>query len=378
VLAVAAVAAVCAGCGGGSGKPRTLLETERTIVALALHGSDTAWLAGGTGSRCPISLWLRTPSGTTVLPLPHAVAISRVNDCGIFGSYGYAAVALAGTNVAWLMNKPGANAGAIIEGASSAAPRRTAVFVRVLTVGSIVPPVGAAAGGIAATSGGLRWGSAHVAYRPDIGACDFDLSRVGCQTRVDGGGVFSWSGGVSTRVPGLQPAAALASAGDLLAAATWPVGRWSHGEAPLGSVQVRDGRNRVVTTVPAPAEIDGLAVSPQLLAVGDGLTSTVSVYEVPSGRFLRRVSTGLETRIAAIGRSLVLWDPQHVTVVDPATGRQRVVVGFPAPPRSVTGFYWTVTAVAVDGSRLAWAQTTPGGLSVVKVVDHVDAEGTAK
>ena len=364
---------MCAGC-GGSGRTRTILETKRTIVALALHGSDVAWLAGAPTSSCRISLWLRTPKGTTVLPLPHAVSSARFDDCSVFGSYGFAAIALSGSSVAWLMNEPGAYTGAVSEGASSAQPRATATLVRVPTESGIVSPVGASIGGVAATSAGLVWGTAHVAYRRtlrDDGACDLDLTGVGCQTRVDGGGVFTWSAGTSGRIAGLPPATALASAGGLLAVATRPVGPWIHGASRAGSVQVRDERNRVVTSVPSPQELVGLALSRQLLAVGDGLTSTVSVYAVPSGRLLLRIPLSQEptTRIAAVGRTLVLWDPQHVVAVDPWSGSRRTIVGFPAPPRSAGAFYWTVTAVAVDGDRLAWAQTTPGGLSVVKVVD---------
>ena len=351
-----------------------MLETKRTIVALALHGSDVAWLAGATTSSCRVSLWLRSAKRTVLLPLPHAVSSARVNDCSVFSSNGFASIALAGSNVAWLVNQPGAYIGAVSEGASSARPRTTATLVRVLTEGGIVSPVGASIGGIAATSAGLVLGTAHVAYRTtlrDDGACDLDLTGVGCQTRVDGGGVIAWAGGTSTPMPGLPPSAALASAGDLLAVAARPVGPWLHGASRPGSIQVRDGRNRVVMSVPSPQEIDGLALSRQLLAVGDWLTSTVAVYAVPSGRFLLRIPLSQEpsTRIAAAGRTLVLWDPQHVVAVDPSSGRRRTIVGFPAPPLSATAFYWTVTAVAVDGDRVAWAQTTPGGLSVVKVAD---------
>jgi len=367
------VAAACAGC-GGSGKAQTVLETKRTVVALALHGNDVAWLAGGRGARCPVSLWLRSSGRTTVLPLPGSVSAARVDDCSVFGSYGYAAVALAGTNVAWIIDEPHEYVGIVSEGASSATPRVTSTLVRVATGGGIVSPVGNSVGGIAATSAGLLWGTAHIAYRQtlvDDGTCDLDLSRVGCRTRVDGGGVFTWSHGVSTRLPGLPPSAALASAGDLLAVAARPRSGWIHGEARLASVQVRDARSRVVTSVAAPQEIDGLALSKHVLAVDDGLTSTVSVYAVPSGRFLRAVpvSPDPSARIAAVGRRLVLWDAQHVIAVDPWSGRRRTIVEFPAPPHSTTAFYWTVTAVAVDGNRLAWAQTTPGGLSVVRVVD---------
>jgi hypothetical protein len=361
-----AVAAACAGC-GGSGKAQTVLTTNRTVVALALHGDDVAWLAGGRGARCPVSLWLRSSGRTTVLPLPRSVSAASVDDCSVFGSYGFAAVALAGTDVAWIVNEPDGYSGVVSEGASSATPRLTSTLVRVSTGGGIVSPVGPSVGGVAATSTGLLWGTAHIAYRQtlgDDGTCDLDLSRAGCRTRVDGGGVFTWSRA------GLPPSAALASAGDLLAVAARPRSRWIHGEARLASVQVRDARNRVVTSVTAPQEIDGLALSKQLLAVDDGLTSTVFVYAVPSGRFLSAVPVSREpsTRIAAVGRRLVLWDPQHVITVDPSTGRRRTIVGFAAPTHSAMGFYWTVTAVAVDGNRLAWAQTTPGGLSVVKVV----------
>jgi hypothetical protein len=367
------VAAACAGC-GGSEKAQTVLETKRTVVAFALHGNDVAWLAGGSGARCPISLWLRRSGRTTVLPLPRSVSAAPVEDCSVFGSYGFAAVALAGTDVAWIVNQPHEYVGVVSEGASSATPRLTSTLVRAATGGGIVSPVGSSVGGIAATSAGLLWGTAHVAYRQtvvDDGTCDLDLARVGCRTRVDGGGVFAWSRGVSTRLPGLPPAAALASAGNLLAVAARPRSGWIHGEARLASVQVRDARSRVVMSVTAPQEIGGLALSKQLLAVEDGLTSTVSVYAVPSGRFLRAVPVSREpsTRIAAVGRRLVLWDAQHVFTVDPSTGRRRTIAGFAAPTNSATGFYWTVTAVAVDGNRLAWAQTTPGGLSVVKVVD---------
>jgi hypothetical protein len=305
--------------------------------------------------------------------MPRSVSAARVDDCSVFGSYGYASVALAGTDVGWIVNEPHEYVGVVSEGASSATPRLTSTLVRAVTGGGIVSPVGASVGGIAATSAGLLWGTAHIAYRQTLvadGTCDLDLARVGCRTRVDGGGVFTWSRGVSTRVPGLPPSAALASAGNLLAVAVRPRGRWIHGEARLASIQVRDARNRIVTSVSAPQEIDGLALSKQLLAVGDGLTSTVSVYAVPSGRLLRAVPVSLDpsTRIAAVGRRLVVWDPQHVFTVDPSSGRRRTIVGFGAPTRSAMGFYWTVTAVAVDGNRLAWAQTTPGGISVVKAV----------
>src|SRR5271169_4285844 len=114
-LTLIAVATACAGCGGSS-KAQTILETKRTIVALALHGSGVAWLAGAPTSSCRLSLWLRTAKRTTVLPLPHAVSSARVNDCSVFGSYGSAAIALAGANVAWLVNEPGVYEGAISEG----------------------------------------------------------------------------------------------------------------------------------------------------------------------------------------------------------------------------------------------------------------------
>ena len=88
------------------GEGADVLDTKRTVVALALHGNDVAWLAGSRGQRCAVSLWLRSSGRTTVLPLPRSVSAARVDDCSVFGSYGFAALALAGTDVAWIVDEP--------------------------------------------------------------------------------------------------------------------------------------------------------------------------------------------------------------------------------------------------------------------------------
>ena len=390
ILLTAMLAAAVSAAGGRAARPQTILHTRQTVVALALDGSDVAWLGGrpspgAYGLGCDLSLRLLRAGKTALLPLPYEISHTEMETCtdvSADDSVAWAALALGGGDVAWILVDSGGNNDVVSEGASSEAPRRTVTLVRMVDdpAGWLgVPPSGLTIGGVAAVDGVLALGKAHIAYREilrkppknpplDFDSCDIDPNGLGCRTRVDGGGVYTWSGGAATRLPSLPPSLALAGAGDLLAVATMPVGPWRHGEARVGEVQVRDGRGRVVTRVPAPQSLVSVALSQHLLAVeGNGL----SVYEVPSGRLLRPVRMGRTSwqGMAAVGHSLVLWDSRRVVAFDPWTGSRRTIVALPPRPASETAFSWTVTAVAVDGNRLAWAQTTPVGNSVVYAVD---------
>jgi len=387
VLLAAGLAAAVSAARSGAARPQTILHTRQTVVALALDGSDLAWLGGRPANQsfgCRLSLWLHRSGKTAVLPLPNEVSATEMDQCtDISADYSVASatLALAGDDVGWIDVDSGGNTDVVAEGASSSSPRRSSELVRMVNdpAGWFgVPPSGVTIGGVAAVDGRLLLGKAHIAYRQtlrkppkpdvDLSMCDLDPKGIGCRTRVDGGGVYAWNGDAGTRVPSLPPSLALAGAGDLLAVATMPVGPWRHGAARVGEVQVRDGRGRIVTRVPASQSLVSIGLSQHLLVVeGDALDA----YEVPSGRLLRHIPwsrTNWWRGIAAAGHSLVLWDSRRVVAVDPWTGRRTTIVSFPRPA-SETAFYWTVTAVAVEGSRLAWAQTTPVGNSVVYAVD---------
>jgi hypothetical protein len=291
---------------------------------------------------------------------------------------------LVGRSVGWLVSQPGGNTNAVYEGASSAQSRRTSTLASWsgFEWWPGVPAYGPVAGGIAAVGDRLLWGTAHIGYREALlpvteeNYCDEDPEDIGCQTRVDRGGVYTWSDGVSTRVPGLPPSEALASSGDLLAIITMPRGGWRHGYALIGDVEVRDSRGRTVTRVKVSQQATMVGLSQHLLAVQYGGGNAVSVYDVPSGRLLRHVNlchthASVSHCMSSVvaGRTLVLWNGQRIVAVDPRSGRRHTIVAFPAPPPSGEGFYWRVTAVAADGNRLAWAETIRAGAGVVRVVN---------
>ena len=243
-LALVVLAAACAGC-GGSGRPKTLLAPRGTVVALALRGSDVAWLAGRGVAGCDLSLWLERSKTVERLRLPSHVAHTNAGTCFDFTSTDSATLALAGGYVGWSVDDEGGDSGVVTEGASSARPSRAATFAVELTDGpGNYPEVGTLLGGVTATDDAVLWGTAR--------------------------------------------------------------------------------------------------------------------------RLLRRLS--FRGRVEATRTKLVLWNDRRLLVVDPRSGQRRTIVTFAAPPSSGTGFYWSVTAVAADGNRLAWAQTTNLGVSIVRTV----------
>lgn len=354
-----------------------VLHTRQTVLALAFHGSDIAWLSCAEGSAD--SLWMRGSGRTRELPLPSDLD-EGTEDCDDPTDLGgYAQLAFDGTTVGWLLALPGGNWTEIAEGVSSAQPRQAETLATFFTASGwpAIPEQGQVVGGVASTRNGLVWGTAHIAYRRTVhtplpvgeDGCDEDPTIRGCQTRVDRGGVLGWFGGDSTSVRGLPPVLALASGDGLLALATLPRSGWRHGYARIGGVEVRDDRGRVLMRTAAAQQGTLLAVSQHLLAIESfGWPHGVAVYDIRSERLLRRLLVAETDNVAVVGDTVVLWNAQRIVAIDPRTGRRRTIVSFAAPPRSGEGFYWSVTAVAADGNDLAWAQTIPDGPSVVHVL----------
>ncbi len=336
---------------------RTIVKTNRTVVALSLRGSEVAWLTSAEDS-CALSLWLRVGGRVEQLPLPRDIS----SACFSLDSYDHAQLALSRTDTAWVTEDEGGNTGSITWGASSLIPRRTAELAYEITDGpGTAPATGTLVSEVAAGDAGVLWGTAVIAYRYGRGSqdsmCDLSPEDTGCETRVAGGGVHTWSSGVSGLLRGLPPVAHLAADGKLIAITPWPRGPWTKGLAPTAPTEVIGPGNRVLMRVKGSV----LALSQKLLAVYDD-SGGVSLYEVPSGRFLRRVSTSV-SGFAVTRNRLVLWDSQRLLLVDPASGSRSTVEYFSAPPGETPPS--AVTAVAVDGNRLAWAQTSTNGHSVV-------------
>jgi len=360
LLVLVTVAVACAGCGDGDG-PKTLLRLHETVVALALRGSELAWLSGHGPSGCHLSLSLESSGKMQRVRLPPAVSHPGVFDCLEFAEYDSAKLVVSGGDIGWSVEDEGGNAGAIAQGASSVHPSRATVLGRELTDGpGNYPNSGHILGGVAATDDAVYWGRASLDAR---GACEFSYADPGCQTRVASGAVYTWSRGRSRRVPDLPVPAALAAAGDLVAIAPRIPG-WSGGRPPIGPIEVRGPGGLMRIRVKPGNNVLDIRLSHHLLAVLDD-RDELFVYDLPSGRFLRRLSS--EGRFEVTDTKLVLWNGRRLLVVDPRTGRRRTVVAF-VRPASETAFHWTVTAVAVDGDRVAWAQTTNLGVSIVRAV----------
>jgi hypothetical protein len=355
------VAGACGNRGGASAK--IVLKSKQPIVALALRGSDIAWLEEAPfTSRTPFSLWLRTSGKTERLLLPYSP-----DDFGV--NFNDAEIALTRGEIGWYMDTywEEGHGEAIAVGASSVQPRKTALLASEYgDQDSGSPGVGEILTGVAAAGGSVFWGTANIAYDvtppPDEDYCDENpMLATSCRTWISGGSVNMWTGGKGTRVHDLPPAAAFAGSGQRVAIATWPRGPRGHGDyPPLGEVIVLGPSRQIVARVELPkaARLDSidveLALSQRLLALS--CSGGVWIWELPSGRLVRRLNLG-SIPIALTRNRLVIWGPGFVATVDPASGRRTQIATAPGP-----------TAVAADGDRLAWALTDSHGHSVVKMM----------
>jgi hypothetical protein len=104
----------------------------------------------------------------------------------------------------------------------------------------------------------------------------------------------------------------------------------------------------------------GLALSHRLLAVQR--TGAIDLYALPSGSFLRTVDVHLSlldsrflNPFAVRGGDLIVWGHGRIEKIDSSTGERTILVRAPK-----------LSAVAVAGSRLAWA-TPSGNGSVIRI-----------
>jgi hypothetical protein len=328
-----------AGCGSTS----VLLRTRGTVIGLAFHGNRLAWVGG----ECRPHLFLRDGGRQTTLPLPRSMSS--------FECFSSAQLVLAGANVGWLFvdDDAGGQDSSFTAGASSARPLRTTIFAREWY--AIDPPVvGKTFGGLAADGGRVLWGWAHVSLRDPkgTGTCDLSTTDPGCQTRVDGGGIASWSASRHTgAISELPPAAGLAADRGWLAVVAEPRSGWSHGGPAIGPLRVVRLRDRVVLArVPPPTFEGAVALSHDVLAVQTA-PYQLALYELPSGTLLRRVTVRDWTTgpLRVAGTKIVVQpDQNHLILVDSTTGRLSQLAAA-APYR------YSITAVATDGSRVAWS-----------------------
>ena len=342
------------------------IKTERPILALAIKGSDVAWLTSNeysTGGIESLSLWLQTSGKTAQLSWPKGVRFDTY--------FGAADLSIARGNVGWVVATHEGNYGETVYGASSARTGKATLFGTNYDDGSFPTPGGGKfLTNVTASGDEILWGTATVAVRDtaEAGLAECDLwAGEGCKTRILGGAINRWVGDESKRIKGLPPSAALAADGKLIALAIWPRGPLvKGGYPPLGAIRVSTLGGRVLTRIKPPRVVRDepvgmeMAFSQRLLALH--VVKAVALYAVPSGRFLRRVHLLVgEEAFAVTRKKLVLWNEHRLLVVDSRSGRHKRI--------SVSGAT-TITAVATDGDRLAWAQTNNQGQSNVRII-HV-------
>ena len=372
VAVAVGVGGLCGGCSHGA-RAQIILETKKPVVGLAIQGSDVAWFTD------EYSLWLRASGQTRRLLWP-PVGFSPFDSGG--GDL-RATLRLAGGNVGWLVStQDQPKTGYIAIGVSSLPPRRATAFkVDSTDSGYVEPDTGTLITGIAASGNAILWGTVEIDLldTPDAmvswGDSLCDLSAGGdsnCRTRVIGGAIREWSGGTSTRVSKLPSSAAIAANGKLVAVATWPSrGAWARGYPPLGPITVSRLGGPVLARMELPQKIrempDEMELSQQLLAVDFGaILGEILLFDVQSGRFIARVPANFSDSIAVTGSKLVLWNERRVLVIDPHSGLRTLMTTARASRTDTRAT--TITAVAVDGDRLAWAQTDSRGQSIVRII----------
>jgi hypothetical protein len=329
-----------AGCGSSS--PSVLMRAHGQVIGIALDGDRVAWATSGD---CRPHVYMREGGSDHAVSLPRPV--SRYSEC-----FTNAKLVLSGSNVGWFFLDQGGNSSSFASGASSWKPTRTTTFADE-TYAIDLPVLGATFAGLASDGGRVLWGWAHVSFRDpeNVGTCDLSTSEPGCQTRTDGGGIRTWSGGHTGFVSGIPPVQTLLGGEDWIAMVPEPRTSWIHGGPRLGAIRGLRLSDRQAVRVPRSSFGGPVAVSHTMLAVLRD-AGAFALYGLPAGGLIRgvKVADWVYPMAFCAGTTFVVeTDENHLLFVDAETGR-RSVFAVADPSRN------SISAVAVDGSRVAWAE----------------------
>jgi hypothetical protein len=344
LVALAAFTATLAAACGGNG---SVIRTSAPVQALAIDGKRVAW------SDC-LAVHVSGERNVTIR-LPGT--LGRLHACGSEGR-----LLFAGDNVGWYFAANGVwtrSASSYAIGVSSLRSRTS----RVLTADPAYDyKIDAGVqGSIAADGRRLLWAWPHVATSGPEDAVNYcgDYTRQRpCKATVGSAQTNSLTGSRHTVVGGIPPAGPLAASDGWIAYGPVRVGTFQQAaELAPHTVVVRSLRGgSVITRIRTKPRVMALALSHRLLAVqhlGGSVGGTVDLYSMPSGRKLRSVRVGnddvqrMTGSIAAAGDDLILWTSRDLRVVNAVTGATTVL----AAPGGAA-----LTAVATDGSRIAWAE----------------------
>ena len=329
-----------AGCGGSS--PSVFMRTHGQVIGIALDGKRVAWATSGD---CRPHMYVREGDSDHAVPLPRPV--SRYSEC-----FTNAKLVLSGSNVGWFFLDQGGNSSSFASGASSWKPIRTTTFADEAYAIDL-PVLGATFAGLASDGGRVLWGWAHVSFRDpeNVGTCDLSTSEPGCQTRTDGGGIRTWSEGHPGVVSGMPPVQTLLGGEDWIAMVPEPRTSWIRGGPRLGAIRGLRLSDRQAVRVRRSSFSEPVAVSQTMLAVLRK-AGAFELYGLPAGDLIRRVKVAdwVYPMAFCAGTTFVVEiDENHLLFIDAETGR-RTVVAVADPSRD------SISAVAVDGSRVAWAE----------------------
>jgi hypothetical protein len=305
------------------------------VAALALDGKRLAW------SDCSaIHVW---QDGRDLrLRLPRAVASW---PCGS------GQLALGRRKIGWLFENDHGPLSSIALGVASPGSRTTRLLRAAPGYGEKFDA--GVPGAVAADGKRVLWTWPQVTVAGPADAiyyCDHYSKQPPCTVTIRAASVHGWRRGV---IPAASPIAADHGwlAAGIVKTGTFPQAR-AVGPRLVVVRRLKDGSR--VTGVQARGLVEGLALSHRLLAVQR--LGAIDLFALPSGRFIRTVDVHLMNNprfpvsLAVHDTDLIFWGQGRIEKIDSQTGTRTVLVRAPS-----------LTAVAVDGTRLAWATASGNG-----------------
>ena len=322
---------------GGHGE--TVIRTSSPVVALALDGKRLAW------SDCH-AIHLRQGRSELRLRLPDAVDPALTCQSG-------GRLVLAGDRIGWLFetNRGSGPLSSFALGVSSVSSGATRIFRANRGYGEKFSA--GVPGSIAADGKKVLWTWPRVTLGGPADAiyyCDHYSKQPPCTVRISAASVHGWRGRI------IPAAAPIATAHGWFAAGVVKTGKFAQASVvgPRLVVVRRLSDGSVVTRVRTRGPVDGLALSRRLLAVQG--VGAIDLYDLPGGHFIRTVDVHLlsdpqfTSPLAVRGSDLVAWGHGRIEKIDATTGERTILIRAPG-----------LTAVALDGSRIAWATSSGNG-----------------